>query len=101
MPISNLWDFVQERAKQLELADPKIRRASVSLEPYEEKIVLAHNEWYFLAEELDRLSIESRYGAYSRINHLVKTGIIEHKGKIKLSNHSSRLIRVPFYVLSE
>ena len=86
--IENIYDFVKERANRLGLNSHSIRRENITLEANELRHVKAHNTWYFLTQDLDDLSIESRHGAYSRINHLVKSNTIEHKGNIELKNHS-------------
>ena len=66
------------------------------LRPSEIRTIEAYNQYYFLIEPNESISISSDMGVYDLFDETLNEQIYEHLGKITLTNLTAQTIQVKF-----
>lgn len=73
-----------------------VRMEHLVLQPSEVKIISAYNQFYFLGEDADNVSISSETGVFDLSLRNINKMQYEHQGEITIKNYSSTINHLRF-----
>lgn len=81
-------DVIKQKAIQLGVEKYSFRSREINIPNQAEKIYEEFNSIFFLVTIPTGVTVYSDYGVYNKENPLIEESKIEHRGVIKIKNHT-------------
>ena len=97
MTINLALEYIPRRMQELGYkADYFIRFRHLVLQPNEEQIIDAFNQFYYLVEEAENVRVESETGVFDLSESTANEMQYEHQSKIHITNYLSGINHLRF-----